>query len=267
MGESSAHFTSRRTSKGKILWIQTTSPTCNRIGRTSSHCRTRCQAPPREANKGSSGMYREAMWTAVELWASIKYREIRFQSIANLWPTRWYQAVKTMALLLWISSFNHQLNRRPRWAPCRLHTQSTATLPQIIIATIEETSLNTLTPRPAYRVRGQRLVPLPLPISTFRPLTTPLIINACKLSKITWKRSNKMWSAQRKCSASSRAVTLPPSLEIIATLRSTKAASNRLCNAATQMREVPIMKLPLWIMYHNQLLFLQIQTLWSTKAV
>ena len=251
----------------KSLSIRTICITYSQIDRTSNRCQTRCPVPPPVARTDSSEMYQEVRWTAEELSANIKYREIRFQSIESLWPIRWYQVVKTMALLLWTSSFNHLMKGRHRLVPCHWHTQSMGTLRQIIIATIEETSQNMLKPRLLCRVRDQPLVPHPLAISTYRLLTTPLIISACKHSKTTWKRSNKTLSGQRKFLASYRAAILLLSLEIIVMLRSTPAASNRPCNVVTLMREAPIPNITHRIIRPNQLHFLQIQTLWSIKTV
>ena len=155
-------------------------------------------------------MYQEVKWTAEVLSTNIKFREIQFQSIGNLLPTRWYQVVKTMALPSWISSFNHKMRRSHKLVPCRWRTLSTANHHQIIIVTIEETSQNTLKRRLICRARGQPQVPLPKAISTYQPRTTQLITNACKHSKITWKRYNKTLNELRKFLASSRAVTLLP---------------------------------------------------------
>ena len=212
-------------------------------------------------------MYQEARWTAVVLSTNIKYREIRFQSIGNLWPTRWYQVVKTMALPSWISSFNHKMRRSHKLVLCHWHTLSTANYHQIIIVIIEETSQNTLKRRLICRARGQPLVPLPLAISTYRLRTTQLIINACKHSKITWKKFNKTLSELRKFLASYRVATLLPCNEIIVMRQSTKVASNRLCNVVTLMPEVLIPNMAHQIIYHNQLHFRQIQTLWWIKTV
>ena len=172
-----------------------------------------------------------------------------------------------MALPSWISSFNHKMRRSHKLVLCHWHTLSTANHHLIIIVIIEETSQNTLKRRLICRARGQPQVPLPLAISTYRPPITPLIINACKHSKITWKRFSKTLSELRKFLASFRAAILLPCNEIIVMLRYTKVASNRLCNVVTLMQEVLIPKMAHQIMYHNQLHFRQIQTLWWTKTV
>ena len=172
-----------------------------------------------------------------------------------------------MALLSSISSFNHQMRQSHKLVQCHLHTRSMANLHRIIIATIEVASQNTLKRRLICRARGQPLVHPPLAISTYLQLTTLLIINACKHSKITWKKYNKTSSELRRFWASSKAATLLPFNEIIVMLQSTKVASNRLCNVVTQMQEVQILNTALQIIFLNQLHFRQIQTLWSTKTV